>query len=74
MEALMEEIEMDMELIGATAIEDKLQDQVGATIRYLKEAGIKLWVLTGDKVETAINIGFSTQVLDSTLTQIKIQG
>ena len=49
-----------MELIGGTAIEDKLQDKVGPTIAYLKKAGIKLWVLTGDKVETAINIGFST--------------
>jgi phospholipid-transporting ATPase len=74
MEAYMDIIEKDMELIGATAIEDKLQDQVGPTIRYLKEAGIKLWVLTGDKVETAINIGFSTQVLDPSLDLLKIRG
>jgi P-type E1-E2 ATPase len=63
-----------MELIGGTAIEDKLQDQVGPTIAYLKQAGIKLWVLTGDKVETAINIGKSTQVLTPELTLLKIEG
>jgi phospholipid-transporting ATPase len=60
MEKLQDEIEQRCSLVGATAIEDKLQDNVGPTIRYLKEAGIKLWVLTGDKVETAINIGYST--------------
>ena len=60
MEELQDEIEQNCDLLGATAIEDKLQDNVGPTIRYLKKAGIKLWVLTGDKVETAINIGFST--------------
>ena len=63
MEKLQSEIEVECELMGATAIEDKLQDKVGPTIRYLKEAGIKVWVLTGDKVETAINIGFSCQLL-----------
>jgi len=57
--ALQDEIEHDCDLAGATAIEDKLQDEVGDTIKYLKQAGIKVWVLTGDKVETAINIGFS---------------
>ena len=54
---------MDFELIGSTAIEDKLQDEVGKTIYDIKAAGIQLWVLTGDKVETAINIGFSCQLL-----------
>jgi len=51
-------------LIGSTAIEDKLQEEVGEVISSLKEAGIKLWVLTGDKIETAINIGFSCELLD----------
>ena len=74
MEQLQSEIEQNCELIGATAIEDKLQDKVGPTIRYLKEAGIKFWVLTGDKVETAINIGFSTQVLTANLEQLLISG
>lgn len=48
------EIERDMHLLGATAIEDKLQDGVPETIADLKRAGIKIWVLTGDKLETAI--------------------
>lgn len=47
---------------GATAIEDKLQDGVPQTIANLAIAGIKIWVLTGDKQETAINIGYSCQV------------
>ena len=53
-----------MELIGSTAIEDKLQDNVSEVIRFIKNAGVKLWVLTGDKVETAINIGFSCALLN----------
>lgn len=51
-------------MIGSTAIEDKLQDEVGETIEHIKASGIKLWVLTGDKIETAINIGFACQLLD----------
>jgi len=47
-------IETDMTLVGSTAIEDKLQEDVEKTIVSLKAAGIKFWVLTGDKVETAI--------------------
>jgi P-type E1-E2 ATPase len=54
-----EKIEQNFILVGSTAIEDKLQDEVGEVIEFIREAGIKLWVLTGDKVETAINIGFS---------------
>ena len=56
-DACYEEIEQNLVLIGATAIEDKLQDGVPQTIANLANAGIKLWVLTGDKQETAINIG-----------------
>lgn len=70
MEVLQSEIEADMKLVGATAIEDKLQDDVGQTISKLQEAGIKVWVLTGDKVETAINIGFSCKLLNDTFKQL----
>ncbi|VAH03443.1 unnamed protein product [Triticum turgidum subsp. durum] len=49
-------IEKDLILIGCTAIEDKLQEGVPACIETLSAAGIKIWVLTGDKMETAINI------------------
>jgi len=41
---------------------------VGETIEDLKKAGIKIWVLTGDKLETAINIGFSCKLLTEDLT------
>ena len=53
---LAEEIEKDLILLGCTAVEDSLQDQVPETIRELLSAGIHVWMLTGDKLETAINI------------------
>ncbi|KAG2212463.1 hypothetical protein INT46_008000 [Mucor plumbeus] len=56
-------IEKDMTLLGATAIEDKLQDGVPETIHTLQQANIKVWVLTGDRQETAINIGYSCKLL-----------
>lgn len=56
-------IEKDLYLLGATAIEDKLQDGVPETIHTLQQAGIKVWVLTGDRQETAINIGMSCKLL-----------
>ncbi|KAM0724828.1 Phospholipid-transporting ATPase ID [Formica fusca] len=70
LDAIYEEIEKDMSLLGATAIEDKLQDGVPQTIANLGLAGIKLWVLTGDKQETAINIGYSCQLLTDDLTDV----
>lgn len=63
MAAIAEQIEVEFNLVGATAIEDKLQDDLAETINYIKEAGIKMWVLTGDKIETAINIGYSCELL-----------
>ncbi|EFY98750.2 phospholipid-translocating P-type ATPase [Metarhizium robertsii] len=56
-------IEHDFFLLGATAIEDRLQDGVPETIHTLQEANIKVWVLTGDRQETAINIGMSCKLL-----------
>ncbi|XP_014610319.1 PREDICTED: phospholipid-transporting ATPase ID isoform X2 [Polistes canadensis] len=70
LDAIYEEIEKDMTLLGATAIEDKLQDGVPQTIANLGLAGIKVWVLTGDKQETAINIGYSCQLLTDDLTDV----
>ncbi|XP_052526013.1 phospholipid-transporting ATPase IC isoform X3 [Tympanuchus pallidicinctus] len=63
-----EEIEKDLILLGATAIEDKLQDGVPETISKLSKADIKIWVLTGDKKETAENIGFSCELLTDETT------
>ena len=68
-DALQEEIELGLNLVGATAIEDKLQDEVGVTIEHLKKAGVKVWVLTGDKMETAINIGYSCSLLSNAYIQ-----
>lgn len=58
-----EQIETQLELIGATAIEDKLQKGVPEAIDKLRRANIKLWMLTGDKRETAINIGHSCRLV-----------
>ena len=57
-------IEKNLKLLGSTGIEDKLQNEVADTINFLKLAGIKVWVLTGDKVATAINIGKSAGLID----------
>lgn len=56
-------IELDLELAGATAIEDKLQKGVPEAIDKLRRANIKMWMLTGDKRETAINIGHSCRLI-----------
>lgn len=61
-------IEHDFILLGATAIEDKLQDGVPDTIHTLQTAGIKVWVLTGDRQETAINIGMSCKLISEDMT------
>ncbi|KAJ6260842.1 Phospholipid-transporting ATPase DNF1 [Drechslerella dactyloides] len=66
-------IEQNLTLLGGTAIEDRLQDGVPDSIALLGEAGIKLWVLTGDKVETAINIGFSCNLLNNEMDLILLQ-
>ncbi|KAF9922776.1 hypothetical protein FBU30_007101 [Linnemannia zychae] len=58
-----ESIEGRLRLLGCTAIEDRLQDQVPETIEYLMDADIKIWLLTGDKQETAINIGISSRLI-----------
>lgn len=52
-QAVIESLETDMELIGVTGVEDKLQENVQPTLEMLRNAGIKIWMLTGDKVETA---------------------
>ncbi|XP_037822738.1 phospholipid-transporting ATPase ID isoform X2 [Lucilia sericata] len=70
--AIMEEVESELVLVGVTAIEDKLQDGVPQTIANLQMAGIKVWVLTGDKQETAINIGYSCQLLTDDLADVFI--
>lgn len=72
--AACDEIERELELLGATAIEDRLQEGVPECIETLRMAGIKVWVLTGDKMETAINIGFSCRLLNKNMILIVIKG
>uniref|UniRef100_A0A8C7XC38 Phospholipid-transporting ATPase n=1 Tax=Oryzias sinensis TaxID=183150 RepID=A0A8C7XC38_9TELE len=72
LEELYEEIEKDMTLLGATAVEDKLQDGVPQTIEQLAKADIKIWVLTGDKQETAENIGYSCNILREEMNEVFI--
>jgi phospholipid-translocating P-type ATPase (flippase) len=63
LEQVAELLEQNLDMTGATAIEDKLQDGVPETIDKLRRAGIRLWMLTGDKRETAINIGYSCRLI-----------
>ncbi|XP_028444605.1 probable phospholipid-transporting ATPase VB [Perca flavescens] len=58
------QLETDLSLLGATGIEDRLQESVPETIMALREAGIQVWVLTGDKTETAVNIGYACRLLE----------
>ncbi|KAG1384199.1 hypothetical protein G6F61_000673 [Rhizopus arrhizus] len=69
-----EKIEVDLRLLGATGIEDKLQEGVPDCIENLRKAGIKIWVLTGDKLETAINIGYASCLLDGEMQLWVVRG
>ncbi|EIE80028.1 hypothetical protein RO3G_04733 [Rhizopus delemar RA 99-880] len=69
-----EKIEVDLRLLGATGIEDKLQEGVPDCIEDLRKAGIKIWVLTGDKLETAINIGYASCLLDGEMQLWVVRG
>ncbi|ODV72376.1 phospholipid-transporting P-type ATPase [Cyberlindnera jadinii NRRL Y-1542] len=73
MEEVADSIERELTLLGGTAIEDRLQDGVPDAIAILAQAGIKLWVLTGDKVETAINIGFSCNLLGNDMELLVVK-
>ncbi|XP_051973016.1 phospholipid-transporting ATPase ID [Xyrauchen texanus] len=72
LDAIYEEIEKDLLLLGASAVEDKLQDGVPQTIEQLAKADIKIWVLTGDKQETAENIGYACNMLREEMKEIFI--
>ncbi|XP_065288785.1 probable phospholipid-transporting ATPase IA isoform X6 [Dermacentor albipictus] len=65
-------IESNLSLLGSTAIEDRLQDGVPETVADLLKADIKVWVLTGDKQETAINIGYSTRLISQSMPLLVI--
>merc|ERR1719510_433199 len=65
-------IESKLTLLGATGIEDKLQEGVPRSIANLRGAGIVVWVLTGDKQETAINIAYSCKLFSQHMEIIKL--
>ncbi|KAL5577898.1 hypothetical protein UlMin_019597 [Ulmus minor] len=72
LEKASEMIEKDLTLLGVAAIEDKLQQGVPECIDKLSQAGIKIWLLTGDKKETAINIGYSCSLLRQDMKQFHL--
>ncbi|CAA3016564.1 probable phospholipid-transporting ATPase 8 [Olea europaea subsp. europaea] len=71
-DAASDKIERDLLLLGATAVEDKLQKGVPECIEKLANAGIRIWVVTGDKMETAINIGYASSLLREDMEHIVI--
>eukprot|EP00667_Euglena_gracilis_P001976 EG_transcript_1978 len=66
-------IEANLLPLGVTAIEDKLQECVPETIEMLRQAGLKVWLLTGDKIETAVNIAISCNLISEDMTQIFVE-
>lgn len=71
---LANEAEAGLRLSGATAIEDRLQEGVPTSIAALKKAGISVWMLTGDKMETAVNVGFACSMLSPHMEMVRIDG
>lgn len=65
-------IEVNMTLIGCSAVEDRLQDEVPECIRDFIKAEIKVWMLTGDKLETAENIGYSCKLIQENFQKLYI--
>ncbi|XP_016062722.1 PREDICTED: phospholipid-transporting ATPase IG isoform X5 [Miniopterus natalensis] len=67
-----DDIETNMNLIGATAVEDKLQDQAAETIEALHAAGLKVWVLTGDKMETAKSTCYACRLFQTSTELLEL--
>ena len=59
-------------MIGSTAVQDNLQDNVPTTLRKFNKAGICTWILTGDKEETAVNVGFASGMIDNETQRLYI--
>lgn len=64
--AVLESLERDMQLLCVTGVEDRLQEHVRPTLETLRNAGIKIWMLTGDKLETATCIAKSSHLVSRT--------
>lgn len=67
-------IETKLTMLGVTAVEDKLQEDVQCTLDELRQAGIKIWVLTGDKLETAVNISDSCKHFSPEMIKFVLKG
>ena len=73
-EELYATIEKNLILLGSTIVEDKLQENVPEVIKELREADIKIWMLTGDKLSTAYNIGLSCNLINKNIKTFFIEG
>ena len=73
-EEIYDKVEQNIYLIGCTIVEDKLQEKVPETIRDLELAKIKIWMLTGDKMNTAYNIGLSCNLISTNMKVFKLCG
>eukprot|EP01017_Pseudomicrothorax_dubius_P049053 TRINITY_DN9054_c0_g1_i2.p1 TRINITY_DN9054_c0_g1~~TRINITY_DN9054_c0_g1_i2.p1 ORF type:complete len:531 (+),score=99.30 TRINITY_DN9054_c0_g1_i2:502-2094(+) len=73
MTALAEQLEKNLTLLGATAVEDRLQDEVPETIADLLKANVKFWMLTGDKLETAENVARSCRLVQADMSLLTLR-
>ena len=74
LENIYDKIEKDLYIIGSTIVEDKLQEKVPETIRDLSLADIKIWMLTGDKMDTAENIAKSCNLINENIYLFRLCG
>ena len=74
LDEIYQRIENGLTLIGSTIVEDKLQENVPEVIKELRQAEIKIWMLTGDKLSTAYNIGLSCNLINKDIKTFFIEG
>ena len=74
LEEIYQRIENGLTLIGSTIVEDKLQENVPEVIKELRQADIKIWMLTGDKLSTAYNIGLSCNLINKDIKTFFVEG
>uniref|UniRef100_A0A6B2KYB5 Phospholipid-transporting ATPase n=1 Tax=Arcella intermedia TaxID=1963864 RepID=A0A6B2KYB5_9EUKA len=73
-EVLFSKLSSGLTLIGSTAIEDRLQPGVAATVTSLRMAGIRIWMITGDNLETAVTIGYASNLISSEMEVVRLDG
>lgn len=71
-DALIAELEGDLTLVGVSAIEDKIQEGAPETLQKLREAGVKVWMLTGDRPDTATNVAHSVRLITTEMRLIRL--